>query len=129
MPAQANSSFPDKPVTITTAFAAGSRPDAVLRQVGDKLSKLWGQPVMVNNRPGGGGFMAIEAVRRLPPDGHNLLKLDSDHLAALPLLYKSRNFVTLDNFDPVTILLRTPCLVAVSTDSKWKGMRDLIAVA
>lgn len=127
--AQANPNFPDKPVTLTTAFAAGSGPDAVLRQVGDKLSKLWGQPVLINNRPGGGGFIAIEAVRRLPADGYNLLQLDSEHLAALPLLYKSKNFVTLDNFDPVAILFRTPFLVAVATDSKWKDMRDLTAAA
>ncbi len=129
LPAQAQSAFPNKPVTLTTAFAAGSGPDAVLRQVGDKLSKLWGQPVVINNRPGGGGFIAIEAVRRLPADGYNLLQLDSEHLAALPLLYKSRNFVTLENFDPVAILFRTPFLVAVPTDSKWKDMRDLVAAA
>jgi tripartite-type tricarboxylate transporter receptor subunit TctC len=121
--------FPNKPVTLTTAFAAGSGPDAVLRQVGDKLSRLWGQPVLINNRPGGGGFIAIEAVRRLPADGYNLLQLDSEHLAALPLLYKSRNFNTLDHFDPVAILFRTPFLVAVSTESKWKDMKDLIAAA
>ncbi len=127
--AQTDAGFPNKPVTLTTAFAAGSGPDAVLRQVGDKLSKLWGQPVMINNRPGGGGFIAIEAVRRLPADGYNLLQLDSEHLAALPLLYKSKNFVTLDHFDPVAILFRTPFLVAVSSESKWKDMRDLIAAA
>lgn len=127
--AHADPSFPNKPVTLTTAFPPGSGPDAVLRQVGDKLSKLWGQPVLINNRPGGGGFIAIEAVRRLPADGYNLLQLDSEHLSALPLLYKSRNFVTLENFDPVAILFRTPFLVAVSTDSKWKDMKDLIADA
>lgn len=127
--AHADANFPTKPVNLTTAFAAGSGPDAVLRQVGDKLSKLWGQPVTINNRPGGGGFIAIEAVRRLPADGYNLLQLDSEHLAALPLLYKSKNFVTLDNFDPVAILFRTPFLVAVATDSKWKDMKDLIAAA
>ncbi len=127
--AHADPSFPTKPVNLTTAFAAGSGPDAVLRQVGDKLSKLWGQPVTINNRPGGGGFIAIEAVRRLPADGYNLLQLDSEHLAALPLLYKSKNFVTLEHFDPVAILFRTPFLVAVATDSKWKDMRDLVAAA
>ena len=127
--AQADAGFPNKPVTVTTAFAAGSGPDAVLRQVADKLSKLWGQPVMINNRPGGGGFIAIEAVRRLPADGYNLLQLDSEHLSALPLLYKSKNFVTLDHFDPVAILFRTPFLVAVASDSKWKDMKDLIAAA
>ena len=126
---QTDAGFPSKPVTVTTAFAAGSGPDAVLRQVGEKLSKLWGQPVMINNRPGGGGFIAIEAVRRLPAVGYNLVQLDSEHLAALPLLYKSKNFTTLDHFDPVAILFRTPFLVTVSSDSKWKDMKDLVAAA
>lgn len=127
--AMAQGAFPSKPVTIVTAFAAGSGPDAVLRQVGEKLSKLWGQPVMISNKPGGGGFIAIEATRRLPADGYNLLQLDSEHLAALPHLYKSKNFVTLQYFDPVAPLFRTPFLVAVATDSKWQNMKDLIGAA
>lgn len=125
--AQSASSFPTKPVTLVTAFAPGSGPDAVLRQVSEKLAKLWGQPVTIVNKPGGGGFIAIDSVRRLPADGYTLLQLDSEHLAALPLLYKSRNFNTLDHFEPVAALFRTPFLVAVSTDSKWKDMKDLVA--
>lgn len=74
---------------------------------------------MINNRPGGGGFIAIEATRRLPADGYNLLQLDSEHLAALPHLYKSKGFVTLQNYDPVAPLFRTPFLVAVAVDSPW----------
>ena len=101
LPVQAQATYPTKAVTITTAFAAGSGPDAVLRQVSDKLSKLWNQPVLVNNKPGGGGFIAMDSVQRLPADGYNLLQLDSEHLAAVPYLYKSKNFVTLNTFDPV----------------------------
>ena len=127
--AQAQSAFPSKPVTITTAFAAGSGPDAVLRQVADKLSKLWNQPVLISNKPGGGGFIAMESVQRLPADGYNLLQLDSEHLAAVPHLYKSKNFVTLNTFDPVTTLFRTPFFIAVASDSKWQNMKDLIAAA
>ncbi|MEY4733781.1 MAG: hypothetical protein RLZZ464_1847 [Pseudomonadota bacterium] len=121
--------FPSKPVTITTAFAAGSGPDAVLRQVSDKLSKLWNQPVLVNNKPGGGGFIAMDSVQRMPADGYNLLQLDSEHLAAVPHLYKSKNFVTLNTFDPVATLFRTPFFVAVSAESKWHGVKDLVADA
>eukprot|EP01036_Dinobryon_divergens_P054318 gene54318-72584_t len=55
--------------------------------------------------------------------------LDSEHIAALPHLYKSKNFVTLQHFDPVASLFRTPFFVAVGTDSKWKNMGDLIAAA
>lgn len=121
--------FPNKPVTLVTPFAAGSGPDAVLRLVSEKLSRLWGQRVVVDNKPGGGGFIAIEQARRAAPDGYTLLQLDSEHIAALPHLYKSRNFVTLQHFDPVASLFRTPFFVAVGTDSKWKNMSDLIADA
>ena len=127
--AQQAATFPTKPVNIVTAFAAGSGPDAVLRQVSDKLSKLWNQPVTITNKPGGGGFIAIDATQRMPADGYTLLQLDSEHLSALPLLYKSKNFVTLNTFDPVAPLFRTPFLVAVATDSKWQNMKDLIASA
>ena len=125
----AQAAFPSKPVTITTAFAAGSGPDAVLRQVSDKLAKLWNQPVLVNNKPGGGGFIAMDSVQRLPADGYNLLQLDSEHLAAVPHLYKSKNFVTLNTFDPVVTVFRTPFFIAVSSDAKWQNIKDLVADA
>jgi tripartite-type tricarboxylate transporter receptor subunit TctC len=121
--------YPSKPVTIVTPFAAGSGPDAVLRLVSDKLGKLWNQRVSIDNRPGGGGFIAIDAARRAAPDGYTLLQLDSEHLGALPHLYKSRHFVPLEHFDPVASLFRTPFFVAVSSQSKWSSMKDLIADA
>ena len=122
-------SFPNKPVTIVTAFAAGSGPDAVLRQVSEKLSKIWNQPVLINNKPGGGGFIAIDATQRAAADGYTLLQLDSEHLAALPHLYKSKGFVTLNTFDPVAPLFRTPFFVTVASNSKWQNMKDLTAAA
>ena len=121
--------YPTKPVTLITAFAVGSGPDSVLRLVAQKLSLNWKQGVTVDNRPGGGGFIAIEAARRAAPDGHTLLQLDSEHLSALPHLYKKRNFQTLQAFDPVAPLFRTPFLVAVPTQSPWKNVGDLIAAA
>lgn len=121
--------YPARPVTIVTPFAAGSGPDAVLRLVTDRLSKQWGQRVLIDNKPGGGGFIAIDTVRRAAPDGYTLLQLDSEHIAALPHLYKSRNFVTLQHFDPVASLFRTPFLIAVPTDSKWQNVADLVAAA
>lgn len=130
LPAEAQQgSFPSKPVTIVTAFAAGSGPDAVLRQVSEKLSKLWNQPVLISNKPGGGGFVAIESTQRAAADGYTLLQLDSEHLGALPHLYKSKGFVTLNTFDPVAPLFRTPFFVAVATQSKWQNMKDLVAAA
>jgi hypothetical protein len=127
--AQTAATFPNKPVTVTTPFPAGSGPDAVLRQVSEKLSKLWGQPVLIVNRPGASGFIAIDAVVRLPADGYNLLQLDSEHIGAVPHLFKSKGFVPFNTFDPVAAFFKTPFLVAVATDSKWQNMKDLIAAA
>lgn len=127
--ARAQDDFPARPVTLVTAFAPGSGPDAVLRLVAEKLGKAWNQRVVVDNKPGGGGFIAIDAVRRAPADGYTLLQLDSEHLAALPYLYKSRGFETLKTFEPAAALFRTPFLVAVASDSKLKTMTDLVADA
>jgi tripartite-type tricarboxylate transporter receptor subunit TctC len=121
--------YPSKPVTIITPFAAGSGPDAVLRLVTDKLSKQWGQRVVVDNRPGGAGFIAIDAAKRAAADGYTLLQLDSEHMAALPHLYKSKNFAPFAHFDPIAPFLRTPFFVAVSSESKWRSMADLLATA
>lgn len=131
LPAQAQSAvdFPNKPVTLFTAFAPGSGPDATLRLVADKLGRLWNQRVMVENRPGGGGFIAMEAARRTAADGYTLLQLDSDHLGAVPHLYKQRGAAAVGAFEPVASIFRTTFLVAVGTDSKWKTMTDLIAAA
>lgn len=123
------SDFPQRIVTVVTPFPAGSGPDAMLRLVTERLSRAWKQRVLVDNRPGAGGFIAIDAVRRMPADGYTLLQLDSEHLAALPHLYKQRNFATLDTFDPVTALYRTPFLLAVSSQSKWNSVADLVAAA
>lgn len=123
------SSYPNRPVTVVTAFAVGSGPDAVLRIVGEKLAQRWKQGVTVDNRPGGAGFVAIEYARRARPDGYTLLQLDSEHVSALPYLYKNKNFNTLSHFDPVAPLFLTPFFVAVPTNSPWKNMGDLIKSA
>lgn len=121
--------YPNRPVTLVTPFAPGSGPDAVLRLVADKLAKTWNQRLTVDNKPGGGGFLAIDAARRAPADGYTLIQFDSEHLAALPHLYKQRGFTTLQTFEPVAILFRTPFLLAVSAESKWKNVADLVAAA
>jgi tripartite-type tricarboxylate transporter receptor subunit TctC len=128
-PAFAQADFPSKPVTLITAFAPGSGPDATLRLVADKLGRAWNQRVQVENRPGGGGFIAMDSAKRAASDGYTLLQLDSDHLAAVPHLYKQRGVDALKNFEPVASIFRTTFLVAVPTDSKFKTLADIVAAA
>jgi tripartite-type tricarboxylate transporter receptor subunit TctC len=127
--AHAQADFPNKPVTLITAFAPGSGPDATLRLVAEKLGKAWNQRVLVDNRPGGGGFIAMDAAKRAAPDGYTLLQLDSDHLAAVPHLYKQRGAEAIKSFEPVASIFRTTFLVAVAKDSPFKTMTDIVAAA
>ena len=128
-PAFAQTDYPSKPVTLVTAFAPGSGPDATLRLVAEKLGKVWNQQVRVENKPGGGGFIAMNAVKGAAADGYTLLQLDSDHLAAVPHLYKQKGADAVKSFEPVASIFRTTFLVAVATDSKLKTMTDIVAAA
>ena len=127
--AETAETYPAKPVTIVTPFAAGSGPDGVMRLLSEQLARRWKQRVIVDNRPGGAGFIAIDAAKRAPQDGYTLLQLDSEHLAALPLLYKSKGFAPFTSFEPVAALLRTPFFIAVPANSPWQNVNDLIAAA
>jgi tripartite-type tricarboxylate transporter receptor subunit TctC len=127
--AQEAPAFPGRPVTIVTTFSVGSGPDAMMRVVGEKLSRLWKQPVVVDNRPGGAGFIAIQALQGAKADGHTLLLHDADALSALPSLYPSRNFRTFDALEPVGVLYSTPFMIVVPSGSRWKSVADLVGAA
>ena len=121
--------FPTKPVRVITPFPAGSGPDVVLRLVGDKLSRAWEQQVLIENRPGANGFIAIEAAKRATPDGYTLVQMDSAQLTAHPHLYKKLPYDPVRDFDPITPLFRNYFFVVVPADSNWKRVADLIAAA
>jgi len=121
--------FPTKPMRIITPFPVGGGPDGVARLVADKLSKKWAQPVMVENRPGGNGFIAIDAWKRGAKDGHDLIQLDNVHLAAYPSLFKKLPYDPVVDFDPVLPLFRTYFFITVAATSPYKTVADLIADA
>ena len=121
--------FPTKPVRVITPFPAGSGPEVALRLVADKLSKLWGKPVIVENRPGASGFIAIDAVKRASPDGHELLQMDNAQMAAQPFLFKKLPYELQRDFEPVTPIFRNYFFVTVPVNSRYKTMTDLIAAA
>jgi tripartite-type tricarboxylate transporter receptor subunit TctC len=120
--------YPTKPVKIITPFPSGSGPDSVLRIVGDKLTKAWGQQVLVENRPGGNGFIGIEAAKKGAPDGYTLLEAEDAHFALQPYLYKNIPYSVKD-FEPVATLFRTYFFVVVPANSPFKNMTDLIGAA
>ena len=121
--------FPTKPVRILTPFPVGSGPEGLLRLVADKLSRTWGKPVMVENKPGGNGFIAIDTFKRGAIDGHDLIQLDGVHLSAYPHLFKKLPYDAKADFEPLLPLFKTYFFVTVATDSPYKTMSDLVAEA
>ena len=121
--------FPTKPVRIITPFPVGGGPDGVARLVADKLARSWGQPVTVENRPGGNGFIAIDAWKRGAKDGTDLLIVDNVHLAAYPALFKKLPYDPVKDFDTLLPLFRTYFFFTVGGDSKYKTVGEIIADA
>ncbi|MDR6858791.1 tripartite tricarboxylate transporter substrate binding protein [Variovorax guangxiensis] len=121
--------FPTKPVRVILPFPAGTGPDSVMRLVGEKLTKQWGQQVVVDNRPGGNGWIAMEAAKRSAPDGYTLVQVDTPLVSLMPHLYKRLPYDPAQDFEPVATLFRNYYFVTVASDSKWKNVSDLVDAA
>jgi tripartite-type tricarboxylate transporter receptor subunit TctC len=121
--------FPDKPVKVILPFPTGTGPDTVMRMVGEQLSKMWGQQVIIENRTGANGWIAIEAAKRAAPDGYTLLQVDATAISVAPHLWKKLPYDPVKDFEPVSGMYRTYYFVTVAADSKWKTVGDLIAEA
>ena len=122
-------SFPMHPVRIVSPFSAGSGPDAAARLVGEKLSAIWKQSVLVDARPGASGFLAVAAVRQAATTGSDLLLADVGHLAINPALFKKLPYDPKADFVPVGGLLRTSFFVVVGANSPYRTVKDLVAAA
>ncbi len=130
LPAAAQApAFPAKPVRLITPFPVGSGPEGVARLVADKLSRMWGQPVVVENRPGGNGFIAIDAFKRGATDGTDLIQLDGVHLTAYPHLFRKLPYDAANDFEPLYPLFKTYFFMTTAVDSKYRRVSDVIADA
>ncbi len=126
--AQAQPKYPSKPVRIVVGFSAGSATDITARIVGPKLSELWGQPVVIENRPGAGGTLANAAVARATPDGHTLA-LVSAAFAIGAVLHRELPYDPLKDFVGVTQIGASAGVLAVAPSLGVKSVKELIALA
>ena len=127
--AQAAPDWPAKPVRIVTPFPAGAGPETVMRVVAEKLGKLWGKPVIVENRPGGNGFIAINAFKQGDKEGYDLIQLDNVHLSAYPHAFKKLPYDVKADFEPLLPLFKAAFFFAVPANSPYKTVGDLITDA
>lgn len=127
--AAADAAWPSKPVRLISPYPVGGGPDGVARLLADKLSRKWGKPVVVENRPGGNGFIAIDAFKRGAKDGHDLIQLDSVHLAAYPYMFKKLPYDAGKDFDVLATMFKSYMFFVVPTNSKYKTVADIVADA
>ena len=120
--------YPTKAVRLIIAFTPGSASDLVGRVVGEKLSQIWGQPVVAENRPGAGGSIASNVVVQAEPDGYTLLVNSSAHVVN-PAIYAKLPYDTLKDFTNVAPLAAQPNVLIVGVDSGWKTLQNFIAAA
>jgi tripartite-type tricarboxylate transporter receptor subunit TctC len=126
--ATAEDTYPSRPVHILVPYPAGGGVDIVARSLGDELSKHWGQPVVIENRPGAGGVIASQAVATSPKDGYMLIVVASGH-ATNPFLYAHLSYDTFKDFTPISLLGSSPNILLVRADSPFKTLADLLAEA
>jgi tripartite-type tricarboxylate transporter receptor subunit TctC len=121
--------FPTRAVRIVSPFPAGAGPEAVLRILAEKLQKKWGKPVVVENKPGANGFIAIDSFKRGATDGHDLIQLDNVHLVAYPHLFKKLPYDPVKDFDQIAPMFRTYFFVGVGAASPYKTVGVIVADA
>ena len=125
----AASAYPDKPIRLIVSFPAGGSSDAMARIVQPGLEKLLGQSVVVDNRPGAGGMLAIDMVAKAAPDGYVIGLGGAGALGTNLGLQEKMSYDPIKDIAPVTSLAGSPFILAASPSLKGKSLREIIALA
>ncbi|MDT6963704.1 tripartite tricarboxylate transporter substrate binding protein [Cupriavidus sp. SZY C1] len=126
--APAHAAFPDKPIRIVVPFSPGGGTDLIARAMGVAMAQDLGQPVVVDNKPGGGTIIGTDNVAKSAPDGYTLVMATFAH-AINPSLQPKLPYDTDKAFTPVMLVGRSPNVLVVRADSPYKTVRDVIAAA
>lgn len=122
-------SYPTKPIRIVVPYAAGGTSDILARQIGPELNKAWGQPVVVENKPGANGNVGADFVAKSAPDGYTLLLTDLGGLVISASVYPKLPFNPSRDFTPVVMVSYSPHVLAVNPDVQVKDVKELVAMA
>ena len=120
--------YPTRPVRLLVGFPPGGGSDVGARIIASRLSEVWGQQVVVENKPGAGGHLAIEVAAHANPDGYTIIWVGGS-IPLYGLMIKSINYDPEADLSPVTLVGTYPNLLAVPNFSPWKSVQDLIAAA
>jgi len=121
--------FPSRPVKIVVPTTPGGATDALSRSIGARLSEIWGQPVVVENKPGATQIIGGEYVAKSPPDGYTLIVSDAATFIMNPILHKNLSYDGLRAFTPITLLVRFPWVVAIHPSVPANNFQEFVAYA
>ena len=121
--------YPDKPVRLIVPLSAGSAVDTLARIPAQKLSEMWGQQMIVDNRVGANGIIGTEAAAKSPPDGYTLLLANDAALATSPALYPKLPYDPLRDFAPITLAASIPVILVVNASVPVNSVKDFIDLA
>jgi tripartite-type tricarboxylate transporter receptor subunit TctC len=122
-------SYPSKPIRIVVPYPAGGTSDILARAIGQKLSDAWGQPVVVDNKPGANGNVGADIVAKAPADGYTLLLADIGSLAISPSVYPTLPFDPVKDFAPVSMVAYSPHILVVHPSVPVSSVKELVALA
>jgi tripartite-type tricarboxylate transporter receptor subunit TctC len=126
---QSAATYPNRPIRLIVPFPAGGPSDIVARVIGQKMSEDWGQPVVVENRPGANTLIGAQAAAKAAPDGYTLFMAIDSTLVMNQYLYKSLPYDPLEDFAPITLTAKTISVLTVLAESGPKSVKELIANA
>ena len=124
--AQSPSSYPDRPIRLVVAFAPGGATDTFARQITQELGEALGQSVLIENKPGAGGYIAWNYVATSDPDGYTLLMAENA-LGISQALYKKTSFDPIKQYDAIAAVATSPLVLAVANNVKANSVAELIA--
>ena len=121
--------FPSKPIKLIVPFGPGSGTDTSARYFGRKLQELTGQPVVVENKAGANGFIAVKQVLSAPADGYTVFIGSNSTLAVNTALFRHLPYDPLTDFAPLTMMMRSPAMLAVAPQAAYSDLKGLISHA
>ena len=127
-PAQAQS-WPSKPVRLVLGAPAGTAPDIAARIMAERLTTLWGQTVLIDNKPGAGGMIAMEQVKGSPADGYTLMFAHAGAALVTPKLLKAAKYDPVNDFSTLGFVADSPMMIVANNESGGKTVADLISAA
>jgi tripartite-type tricarboxylate transporter receptor subunit TctC len=118
--------YPSKPIKLVVPFPPAGGTDIMARQVANKLTAANKWTVVVDNKPGAGGNIGVDAVAKSPPDGYSLVMGQTSNLAISPTLYKKMPYDPVKDLEPIALVGSGPVVIVVRADSRFKTLADLL---